>query len=65
VAIGVDGVSHDERLQQDKVRQKEIEKQGVRVLRFYGSDVKTNLNGILLAIADWVRKKEKQQGVRP
>ena len=42
VAIEVDGVSHDERLQHDKMRQKEIEKQGVRVLRFYDSDVKTN-----------------------
>ena len=65
VAIEVDGVSQDERLQQDKMRQKEIEKQGVRVLRFYDSDVKTNLDGVLLVIADWVRKKEKQQGVRP
>ena len=42
VAIEVDGVSHDGRLQQDKVRQKEIERQGVSVLWFYDSDVKTN-----------------------
>ena len=65
VAIEVDGVSHDERLQQDKMRQKEIEKQGVRVLRFYDSHVKTDSNGILLTIADWIEKKEKQEGIRP
>ena len=45
VAIEVGGVSHDGRPQQDKMRQKEIGKQGVRVLRFYDSDAKTNFAG--------------------
>ena len=65
VAIEVDGVSHDEKLQQDRMRQKEIEKQGVTVLRFYDSDVKSDLNGILPTIVAWTEKKEKQGGVRP
>ena len=34
-------------------------------MRFYDFDVKTNLSGVLLAIVDWIRKKEKQEGVRP
>ncbi len=49
LAIEVDGPSHftPDAFIKDQKRQKEIEREGVRFLRFMNSDVYTNINGVL------------------
>ncbi|UCE17563.1 MAG: endonuclease domain-containing protein [Gemmatimonadota bacterium] len=62
LAVEVDGVSHDERLERDKIRQTEIEKQGFRFLRFLESDVRHNLPGVIAMIEHWIERNERQKG---
>ena len=57
--IEIDGESHNDKLQQDEERQKELESLGFHFLRFLDSDVKQNLEGVLLSIKDWIDKAEK------
>jgi hypothetical protein len=50
-AIEVDGMQHlDDRAQQDRERTAYLERNGVRVLRFWNSEVSDNLDGVLEAI---------------
>jgi len=51
LAIEIDGISHDDKLEYDRIRQQSIEAQGVRFLRFYDDDVKSNLEDVVQAIA--------------
>lgn len=60
LAIEVDGVSHDEKYYRDIERQKEIEKYGIKFLRFQDIDVKINLEGVLAAIRGWIKKHAHQ-----
>jgi len=54
LAIEIDGDSHEGRLESDSERQRDIEKFGVRFLRFSDEAVKQNLAGVVDAIADWI-----------
>jgi very-short-patch-repair endonuclease len=54
LAIEIDGVSHDEKITQDENRQQKLECLGVRFLRFTDREVKTNLQGVVMAIEDWI-----------
>lgn len=60
LAIEIDGVSHDEKYYRDIERQKEIEKYGIKFLRFQDIDVKINLEGVLAAIRGWIKKHAHQ-----
>jgi len=53
LAIEIDGDSHEGKLEKDSQRQYDIEKLGVRFLRFPDEEVKQNLNGVLEAIRLW------------
>ena len=55
LAIEIDGSSHNQRANQDKLRQAVLEKQGIRVLRFLDPDVRHNLEGVLAVIKEWVQ----------
>lgn len=59
LAIEIDGISHDGREEDDRTRQKEIESYGVQFLRFDDLEVKQNLDGVVQAIEDWVRSRQK------
>jgi very-short-patch-repair endonuclease len=50
--VELDGGHHneDEEAQRDRVRQRWLEQQGYRVIRFWNSDIGGNLNGVLEAI---------------
>src|SRR5215475_9359496 len=50
--VELDGGHHneDEEAQRDQVRQKWLEQEGYRVIRFWNSDIAGNLNGVLEAI---------------
>jgi very-short-patch-repair endonuclease len=54
LAIEIDGSSHDEKIEQDVNRQQKLESLGVRFLRFTDREVKTNLQGVVMAIEDWI-----------
>ena len=60
LAIEIDGISHEDKFKEDKIRQKEIEKQGVKFLRFYDSDIKNNMEGVIAVIRDWIEREEKK-----
>jgi very-short-patch-repair endonuclease len=54
LAIEIDGDSHIGKEEADKVRQEKLESLGVRVLRFGDREVKSNIDGVLRTIEDWI-----------
>ena len=60
LVIEIDGESHSERTKEDKIRQRRLESLGLSFLRFYDSDVKQNLDGVLITIENWIEQFEKQ-----
>ena len=61
LAIEVDGITHDNEIQQakDKVRQSEIEALGITFLRFDDMDIKTQMDGVISQILNYVEIFEK------
>jgi len=58
LAIEIDGISHEDRYEQDHKRQKELEKLGVQFLRFDDLDIKHNLECVLHSIHNWINEFE-------
>jgi very-short-patch-repair endonuclease len=60
LAIEVDGITHDNEIQQakDKVRQLEIEALGIKFLRFDDSDIKTQMDSVINEILSYVEALE-------
>ena len=56
LAIEIDGCSHNEKSEEDRIRQAKLESLGVRFLRFYYHDVKRNMEEILCVIGNWIRE---------
>ncbi len=54
LVIEIDGESHIDKYEQDKIRQQNLERLGLNFLRFSDLDVKTNLNGVLQIIENWI-----------
>ena len=54
LVIEIDGESHSGRSREDKIRQRKLESLGLSFLRFYDSDVKGNLDGVLRTIEHWI-----------
>ena len=54
LAIEIDGESHNEKAEEDQIRQKRLESFGVHFLRFTDSDLKKNMDGVLQSIATWI-----------
>jgi very-short-patch-repair endonuclease len=61
LGVEIDGISHDGKAEEDQIRQNCIEKMGIRFLRFYDTDVKRNMAGVIQKIADWIEKKTNQE----
>ncbi|MDQ3332941.1 MAG: endonuclease domain-containing protein [Planctomycetota bacterium] len=51
LAVELDGLSHDNRGEYDKRRQKYLEEQGIRVLRMQNDELLENAEAVLLGIA--------------
>jgi very-short-patch-repair endonuclease len=62
LAIEVDGDTHIFRYEEDEKRQHELEKMGVRFLRFEDIEVKKRMNNVLRVIADWINKNQPTPG---
>jgi len=54
LAIEIDGFSHIGKEEYDEHRQRILESFGVHFLRFPDSVVKTNLDGVVMAIQEWI-----------
>ncbi len=52
--IEVDGITHNYKLEEDKKRQVELESMTLNVLRFQDSEVRNNLEGVLISIKEWI-----------
>ncbi|MDP3298220.1 MAG: endonuclease domain-containing protein [Thermodesulfovibrionia bacterium] len=58
LAIEIDGISHENKNEEDDIRQTRLESLGIRFLRFYDSDVKGNMQGVVTTIEEWIRVNE-------
>jgi very-short-patch-repair endonuclease len=58
LAIEIDGDSHYYRYEEDKERQKELEKLGIKFLRFDDKEVKRDISNVLRVIEDWILKNK-------
>ena len=54
--IEIDGESHDRKSEEDKRRQSRLESLGFYFLRFWDSEVKQNMEGVLLVIEGWIKE---------
>ena len=54
LAIEIDGCSHNVKGTQDIARQKQLEKIGIRFLRFWNNDVKHDISAVLEQIREWI-----------
>ena len=58
LVIEIDGESHNEKLEEDKVRQEKLVSLGLRVLRFQDSAVKKDIRNVLKAIELFIEEFE-------
>ena len=56
LAIEIDGSSHDDKCDYDEKRQLKLQDLGVRFIRFSDSDVKNNMEGVLLCLQDEINR---------
>ena len=59
IVIEIDGITHDYKLEEDNIRQEYLESISLYVLRFKDSDVKNNLDGVIISIKDWIDKSPR------
>ena len=60
LVIEIDGESHVDKYEKDKIRQLNLERLSLSFLRFSDLDVKTNLNGMLQIIEKWILDNEQK-----
>ena len=58
LVIEIDGASHNDRLEEDQKRQKELEAHGLSFLRFDDLEVKKDMNNVLRSIEFWIEEYE-------
>jgi very-short-patch-repair endonuclease len=54
LVLEIDGDSHDEKEELDKIRQEKLESKGLTVLRFWDLDVRANVDGIVEQLREWI-----------
>jgi very-short-patch-repair endonuclease len=52
LVVEIDGLSHNDRMKEDRARDRYMESIGLRILRFAAGDVASNLDGVLRTIAE-------------
>jgi very-short-patch-repair endonuclease len=57
-AIEIDGSSHNDKLENDKLREKRLVELGIKVVRFTEAEVKDNLEGVLFFIKEKLEECE-------
>lgn len=56
LVIEVDGADHMNKIELDKLRQKELEGIGLSVLRFTNRDIRKDMNGVIQSIINWIEE---------
>ncbi|HLT24984.1 MAG TPA: DUF559 domain-containing protein [Ignavibacteria bacterium] len=59
LAIEIDGSSHNDKIEKDLIRQKELENLNITVLRFSDSDIQKNIQGVILFLTEWLNSRKK------
>ena len=59
LAIEVDGWTHGFKRREDNERQRRLERLGVRFLRFWDHEVKSDLRSVCQRIEAWIRENER------
>jgi very-short-patch-repair endonuclease len=57
LVVEIDGDSHDGKEAADKIRQDRLESLGLTVMRFWDADVKSNVDGIVEQIKEWIESR--------
>ncbi|MCF6156665.1 MAG: endonuclease domain-containing protein [Candidatus Brocadia sp.] len=60
LVIEIDGISHNDKSEKDRARQKQLESLGLSLLRFYEWDVKKDMNAVVQVIESWIEEFEKK-----
>lgn len=61
LAIEIDGISHNGHEKDDQLRQRIMEKMGIRFLRFTDKQVRDNAAGVAEAISQWIENDKLQK----
>ncbi len=61
LVVEIDGISHNDKGESDKIRQQKLESLGLSVLRFYEWDVKKDIRAVAQSIENWVVEYEKKK----
>ncbi len=61
LAIEIDGDTHIYRYDYDDERQRNLEKLGVKFLRFEDIEVRKNMNDVIRVIEDWITKNQPKE----
>ncbi len=62
MVIEVDGSSHDNKYEQDLIRQNNLEEMGLKFLRFTDKEVKRDMNNVLRIIQGWIEENSGSMG---
>jgi len=54
LVLEIDGDSHEGKEEADKMRQEKLESLGLTVMRFWDWDVKSNVDGIVEHLREWI-----------
>lgn len=66
LAIEIDGAaSHDCKMEQDKIRQRELELLGVKIIRFTDADIRYNLEGVMYILKTKILRPSQSLGTPP
>jgi len=64
LVIEIDGESHVSKSEADLKRQRKLESLGLSFLRFYDSDVKKNMDGVLKVVYNWIEDFEQKRNIQ-
>ena len=65
LVIEIDGESHSGKFDYDMRRQQFLESMGLTVLRFNDTEVKKDMDNVMMAIGGWMADREEQPPVSP
>ena len=65
LAVEIDGDSHRFKEQEEIERQRELEALGIRILRFSDRQAKTNIDGVVQEIDDWIENRVSDERTKP
>ena len=65
LVIEIDGESHSGKFDYDMRRQQFLESMGLTVLRFNDTEVKKDMDNVMMAIGGWMTDREEQPPVSP